>query len=115
MKVFGNLVLVEQTVEVKISSVYMPGGKKADNQKKVSFKVLQVGPSVDPATGVQPGDIPIFGKHVDFHGVKVITKEETKDRSLEVLHVIVYADDILGADDPEAEPLVINEETLKEK
>lgn len=115
MKVFGNRVLIEQIVEEKISNILLPGGKNAQKQTKVSFKVLQVGPDVDPIDGVKPGDIPIFGKHTDFHGVKVISKEEDKanSSSKEVLHVIVYADDILGADDETAEPLIINEDTLK--
>ena len=115
MKVFGNRVLIEQIVEEKVSTILLPGGKNAQAQTKVSFKVLQVGFDVDPINGVQAGDIPIFGKHVDFHGVKVIHSEKTESHSREVLHVIAYAEDILGADDPEVEPLVIDEETLKKK
>lgn len=103
MKVFGNRVLVEQITETKISNIILPGGKKAENQTKASFKVLQVGGKVKE---IEPGDIPIFGKHVTFHGVKVISTEATADHSREVLHVIVYDEDILGADDPETEPLV---------
>jgi hypothetical protein len=112
MKVFGNRVLVEQKVEVKVSNILLPGGKKAENQTSVQFKVLAVGAKVEE---IQEGDIPIFGKHVQFHGVKVIEKTEDKEKGTtsEILHVIVYDEDILGADDPNAEPVIINEETVK--
>ena len=116
MKVFGKLVLVEQIVITKLSNIMLPGGKKADSQTSVAFRVLQTGNEVDP-DGVQPGDIPVFGKHTDFHGVKVISKETSPDRltSTEILHVIVFESDILAADEPETQPLVIDEAIVNKK
>lgn len=106
MKVFGNCVLIEQRVEEKISNIMLPGGKKAQNQISASFKVLQVGAKVEE---IQVGDIPIFGKHVDFHGIKVIHKEATSTHSSEILHVIVFDGDILGADDAPVEEIINTE------
>lgn len=97
MKVFGNRVLVEQIVKRRETNVLLPGGKKAEPEVSATFNVIGIGSKVEE---IQIGDIPIFGKHVTFHGVKVVSKSAHENISTEILHVIVYDEDILGADDP---------------
>lgn len=95
MQVLDNRVLVEQLMVAKKSKIILGKDVKADEKFDVSFKVLALGPGVPKDTLLKVGDKPIFGKYVDFHGVKVI--EKTADK--EVLHVIVMYDDIIGIDD----------------
>ena len=98
MKVLGRRVLVEQVMVEKKSSIIIPEsqkktGKPEDNYE-VTFSIIQIGNDV-PEGLIEVGDKPIFGKYVDFNGVKVIEKSKEK----EVLHVIVGFDDIIGIDD----------------
>ena len=98
MKVLGRRVLVEQVMVEKKSSIIIPeaqkkSGKPEDNYE-VTFTIIQVGDEC-PEGNINVGDKPIFGKYVDFNGVKVVEKSKEK----EVLHVIVGYDDIIGIDD----------------
>lgn len=106
MEVFGNRVLVEQKKTIKVSNIILPGGKNAENETMVTFKVIGKGKKVEE---IEIGDIPIFGKHVIFHGVKVVEKSETS----ETLHVIVYDEDILGADDAPVQEVIEKESETK--
>lgn len=113
MKVFGNRVLVEQIVVTKTSDIVLPGGKKAESQQSASFKVLDIGKKVREEGEIQIGDIPIFGKHVVFHGVKVVKNDKVGNIATEILHVIVYDEDILGADDAPVQEVIEKESETK--
>lgn len=95
MQVLGNRVLVEQLMIPKKSKIIVNKDAKAEEKFDVSFKVIEIGPDVPQTTKLKVGDKPIFGKYVDFHGVKVVEKTAEK----ELLHVIVMYEDIIGIDD----------------
>lgn len=95
MEVLGARVLVEQVMIQKERAVIMPNQANQEDKFDVTFSVLQLGDGCPKDTKLKVGDKPIFGKYVDFHGVKVVEKATKK----EVLHVIVMYDDIIGIDD----------------
>lgn len=94
MRVVGTRVLIEQTMTKKKSAIILTKNAKQEEKFDVDFKIIQIGDEV-PAGKFAVGEKPIFGKYVDFHGVKVISKEEEK----EVIHCIVGYEDIIGIDD----------------
>jgi hypothetical protein len=102
MRVIGKRLLVEQIMTKEVSNIHRL--EKAKDENFVStFKILEIGKECPTDEGVKVGDIPIFSKHVDFHGVNKISQETNKV----VLHVIVYYDDLIGLDDPVKETNVL--------
>ena len=95
MKVLGRRVLIEQLMVEKQQAIILPGSAKNEEKYDVTFTVLQLGDECPKDATLKVGDKPIFGKYVDFNGVKVVEKSKEK----EVLHVIVGYDDIIGIDD----------------
>lgn len=94
MKVIGRRVLVEQTMTKKQTKIILTGKSAPEETFDITFKVLQLGEEC-PEGIINIGDVPIFTKHVDFHGAKII--EEVKDVKT-VLHTIVFYDEIIGVE-----------------
>jgi len=95
MKVLGRRVLVEQLMVKKETKIITSRvGEENPDEFDSSYKVLQLGDDC-PKDIIKVGDIPVFGKYVDFSGIKVI--ERSNNRM--VSHVIVPFDDIIGIED----------------
>lgn len=94
MKVVGRRVLVEQTMTKKQTKIILPGKTSSEDQYDITFVVLQLGEDC-PKDIINVGDIPIFTKHINFEGVKMIEEEKDVKRTL---HTIVYYDDIIGVE-----------------
>ena len=94
MKVIGKRVLIEQTLTKKQTKIILSGKSAPEETFDITFKVLQLGEEC-PQDVINVGDVPIFAKHVDFHGAKVV--EELKDVKT-ILHTIVYYDEIIGVE-----------------
>lgn len=96
MKVLGKRVLVEQVMTKKKSKVILLDGADKKDTFDISFKVIALGPKCPKEkSSIKIGDIPIFGTHTQFEGVKVLKK----DSNGMTTHVIVHYDDIIGLDD----------------
>lgn len=95
MKVLDQYVLVRQVMIKKQSKIIKINSTSEDEKWDFSFEIVQVGPNCQ--RDIKQGDIPIFGKHVQFNGGKILENTEERKETL----VIVHEGDIIAIDNPE--------------
>lgn len=90
--VFAEYVLVKQTMSSKKGKIILSDLSKNEDRFNFSFEIVQLGDEV--TRKIKVGDHPIFEKHVQFEGVKLLEKSDTEMVSL----VIVHQNSIIGRD-----------------
>ena len=94
MKAIGEYVLLKQVSEKKKTQLITQGLIDAKDTHIMTNEVLQIGSKViDPE--IEIGDNPIFGEHMSFGNIKVISSTDTKMEA----YVIVHYNDIIGIED----------------
>lgn len=113
MKIFGERVLVRQTMTRKKSNIILPGNVKAPDQFLVKQEVTMLSPDYQRGQ-IAIGDVPIFGRYANLNDLKIV--EEVKDKegqvNKKVCDIIVHVDDIIGVDDADSEGVVSSLEKI---
>lgn len=91
--VLGEYVLVKQTMTKKKRLISLEAARSEQDKFDFNFEVLQKGLECKKE-GINIGDHPIFEKHVQFEGLKVLNKDKNSMVSL----VIVHENSIIGID-----------------
>lgn len=99
IQVLDQYVLVKQTMTLKKRNIIVNNDEDKFNY---SFEIVQIGDKCE--RNIKVGDKPVFEKHVNFEGIKMLKKDEQGMESL----VIVHENSIIATDD---EPMQEKEES----
>lgn len=84
IRVLDQYVLVKQTMIKKKLKIVLTDAANDEDKFDFNFEIVQLGDKCERK--IKVGDKPIFEKHVQFQGIKILEKDENGMTSLVIVH-----------------------------